>query len=182
MYGVQIGCVVLTLVTISCAYEVCYEKQLFGTSKAMTCTYSCCGTTYSKYCCGSPSTTYHYAYCLTIGAIIGIVIGVLCLIGLIVGVIICCFCCCKSSPGQRGQVMPNQHQLTAVSGTTNAAYTPGYGPAPVAYPPTPAAYPPAPAYTQATDPPERQGTYPPPQNAAYPPPQGEVNPPAQEAA
>ncbi|XP_046563676.1 cysteine and tyrosine-rich protein 1-like isoform X2 [Haliotis rubra] len=189
MYGVQIGCVILILVTISCAYEVCYEKQLDGTSQQKTCTYSCCGTTYAKYCCGSSSTTYHYAYWLTTRAIIGIVIGVLCLIGLIVGVIICCVCCCKSSPGQRGQVIQNQHQLTVVSGTTNAAYTPGYGPAPVAYPPTaaayppaPGAYPPAPAYTQAAYPPEKPGTYLPPQNAAYPPPQGGVNPPAQEAA
>ncbi|XP_046550099.1 uncharacterized protein LOC124259912 isoform X5 [Haliotis rubra] len=159
MYGVQIGCVVLTLVTISCALEVCYVKQLDGTSQLKTCTYSCCGITYLKYCCGSSSSTNHYTYSLTTGAIIGIAIGVLCLIGLIVGLIKCCVCCCKSTPGQRGQVMPNQHQLIVVSGTTNAAYTPGYGPAPVAYPPTPAtyppvpgAYPPAPAYTQAAYP------------------------------
>ncbi|XP_046550092.1 uncharacterized protein LOC124259910 isoform X1 [Haliotis rubra] len=199
MYGVQIGCVILTLVTISCAIEVCYEKQLDGTSQLKTCAYSCCGTTYYKYCCGSSSfsSTYHYAYSLSTGAIIGIVIGALCLIGLIVGAIICCcVCCCRSSPGQRGQVIQNQPQLTVVSGTTNAAYTPGYGPAQVAYPPTPAAYPRLQGHTRRLQGhthrlqptlkqpiPREAGRYPPPQNAAYPPtPQGGVNPPAQEAA
>ncbi|XP_071088076.1 cysteine and tyrosine-rich protein 1-like [Haliotis cracherodii] len=182
MDGVQIGCVILILVTFSHALQICSEKQSDGTYETKTCPYSCCGSTYFKYCCSSSTSYFTTSYTWTTGVIVGIVIGIIALIGLIVGIIICCVCCCRSSQGQRGHVVQNQQQMTVVSGTTNTAYTPGYG-----YPAqsTPGAYPPAPNYAQPAYPPEKHpqgagypppqgGVYPPPQSAAYPPPQGGV--------
>ncbi|XP_046331583.2 protein shisa-4-like [Haliotis rufescens] len=170
MGGVRIGCVILTLVTFSYAFLICTEKQYDGTYKTKTCPNS-------KYCCSSSTSYYTKSYTWTTGAIVGIVIGVLAFIGLIVGIIICCVCCCRSSQVRRGHVVQDQQQLTVVSGTTNTAYTPGYG-----YPvqSTPGTYPPPPNYAPPAYSPEMQGTHP--QGAAYPPPQGGVYPSPQSAA
>ncbi|XP_071088077.1 cysteine and tyrosine-rich protein 1-like [Haliotis cracherodii] len=129
MGGVQIGCVILTLVTFSYAIQ-CYEKKFDGTSKTKMCPYLCCGSsTYFRHCCGSSSTVDDT---LDTGAIVGISFGVIAFTSIIVGIIICH---CRSPRGQ------NQQQLNVVLGTRNTAYSPGYG-----YPvqSTSGAYPPAP--------------------------------------
>ncbi|XP_046374138.2 protein shisa-5-like [Haliotis rufescens] len=172
MTSLKIVLIILPLLAISSAYQVCYEKTSFGSYRAKYCSISCCGNSLYRYCCGS---SYGSSGSAT-GLIIGIVCGVGSLIALIVGIVLCCVCCCRSSQGRRGQVVTtNQLAVITTANTTNAAFAPNYGypaqpPAGVFYPPQPGMAGPPPAYTPAA-----AATAP-----AYVPPQG--YPPAAAAA
>ncbi|XP_046567653.1 uncharacterized protein LOC124276056 [Haliotis rubra] len=98
--------IILPLITASCAYEVCYKRSYGSSVRQLYCSDSCCGTSYSRYCC----TRYSYTGIYT-GSGFGTV-------GLI-AIIVTCICCCRRRQAQHGRLMTT-NQLAVVS-TSNVA-------------------------------------------------------------